>query len=64
MVVLGVGLEVFGQVLDALAQESDLDLGRSGIAGMDLVRVDDGVLSFARQGQTGFTSSRHKRRHG
>src|SRR5438552_2349697 len=32
MVVLLVGLEVLGQILDALGQERDLDLGRAGVA--------------------------------
>ena len=32
MIVLGVAFEVLGQVVDALGEDRDLDLGRSGVA--------------------------------
>ena len=39
--VLGVALEVFGQVHDTRRQQSDLDLGGAGVAFVLLVSVDD-----------------------
>ena len=41
MVVLDVGLEVLGEVGDALGQDSDLDLRRTGIAGLGRIILDD-----------------------
>jgi hypothetical protein len=40
MMVLGVGLEVLGQLGDALREESDLDLGGSSVAFMAPVAGD------------------------
>src|SRR4051794_30191477 len=44
--VLLVGLEVFGQVADALGQDGDLDFRRTGIALTGLVFLDDFLLAF------------------
>ena len=48
MMILGVGLEMFGQVIDALAEECDLNFGRAGVGSVGLVGTDDvGLLVFA-----------------
>jgi len=47
VVVLLVGLEVFGQVGDAFRQDRDLNLGRAGVASGAGVIGDDLVLAFA-----------------
>jgi hypothetical protein len=41
VMIFRVGLEMLGQVIDALAQERDLYLGGSGIGGVGFVRSDD-----------------------
>src|SRR5262245_30726880 len=41
MMVLRVGLEMLGQVADALAQDGDLDLGRPGVLGVGPEPTDD-----------------------
>src|SRR3954447_16358087 len=41
MVVLAVGLEMAGQVVDAFRQDRNLHLGRTGITGLGGVRLDD-----------------------
>src|SRR3954465_9212685 len=46
MVVLGVGLEVFGEVGDALRKDGNLDLGRTGIAGLEGAVLDDFRFAF------------------
>ena len=47
MVVLGVGLEVLGQVVDAFGQDCDLDLGRPGVAGLCPCSLMSAVLRSA-----------------
>src|SRR3712207_349307 len=46
MVVLRVGLEVLGQVVDALGEDRDLDFGRTGVRGPAGIVADDGLLAF------------------
>ena len=41
MVVLHVGLEMLGEVVDAFRKDRDLNLGRAGIAGLGRIRLDD-----------------------
>src|SRR6266487_2027832 len=41
VVVLRVGLEMFGEVIDALAEEGNLHLGGSGVGRMGLIGSDD-----------------------
>jgi hypothetical protein len=41
MVVLQVGLEVRGQLVDAVGEQRDLDLGRPGVAGAARIGLDD-----------------------
>src|SRR5579871_358263 len=48
VVVLDVALEVFGQVVDPLRQERDLDFGRTGIAGRLRVSLDQFRLACGR----------------
>src|SRR5918995_1976996 len=48
MVVLGVGLEVVGEVVDALGQDGDLDLRRAGIAGFVRMFLDERGLALGR----------------
>src|SRR6185503_14270452 len=48
MMILRVDLEVFGQVIDALTQERDLYLRRSGVAVMSFVCADDPGLAIPR----------------
>ena len=46
MVVLPVGLEMLGEVVDAFRQDRDLNLGRAGIAGFVGIRLDDFRFAF------------------
>ena len=46
MVILLVGLEVLGEVADALRQQSNLNLGGTGIALVESVLSDDFILAF------------------
>src|SRR5437763_15453267 len=46
MIVLYVGLEVPGQIVDAFRQDRDLNLGRAGVAGFIGVRLDDFRFAF------------------
>ena len=41
VVVVGVALEVLGQVVDAVGQNSDLNRGRSGVAVVDRLLLND-----------------------
>ena len=45
MVVFGVGLEVTGQVVDALRQDRDLNLRRTGVASLRCIFLDDFSLA-------------------
>ena len=49
VVVLGIQLQVSGEVSDALGQDSDLDLGRTGVALVGAVCFDDSSLLFFTQ---------------
>jgi hypothetical protein len=40
-VVVGVRLEVVGEVIDPFAEDGDLDFGRSGVLLIEAVRLDD-----------------------
>jgi hypothetical protein len=44
MMILCMGLEMFGQIIDPLAQDGDLNLRRPRIGNMSLVFLDDGLL--------------------
>src|ERR1700687_2136333 len=46
MVVLHVGLEVPGEVVDAFRQDRDLNLGRAGVTGLVGIRLDDFRFTF------------------
>ena len=46
MMILGVRLEMFRQVIDALAEQRDLDFGGTGVGSMGLVRADDFGLAI------------------
>src|SRR5216684_5356137 len=46
MVVLHVGLEMPGEVVDAFRQDRDLNLGRAGVAGFVGIRLDDFRFTF------------------
>src|SRR6266480_3514980 len=46
MIVLHVGLEVPGEVIDAFRQDRDLNLGRAGVAGLVGIRLDDFRFAF------------------
>jgi tRNA pseudouridine(55) synthase len=48
MIVLAVGLEVLGQIVDALGEDRHLNFGRAGVAGLVGVRLDDFSLAAAR----------------
>src|ERR1700691_1599971 len=48
MIVLHVGFEMIGEVIDAFRQDRDLNLGRTGVAGLVGVRLDD--FRFALRG--------------
>ena len=49
MVVLGVGLEMFGQVVDALGEDRDLNFRGAGVCFVLLVVADEGGLLVFRQ---------------
>ena len=44
VVVVGVNLEVLGELVDALGENSDLDFGRTGVGLVSAVGLDDGGL--------------------
>src|SRR6202163_1131603 len=46
MIVLHVGFEMAGEVIDAFRQDRDLNLGRAGIAGLVGIRLDDFRFAF------------------
>src|ERR1700736_3606274 len=46
MVVLHVGLEMPGEVVDAFRQDRDLNLRRAGVAGLGGIRLDDFLVAF------------------
>src|SRR6202023_3070037 len=46
MVVLHVGFEMPGEVVDAFRQDRDLNLGRAGVAGLVGIRLDDFRFTF------------------
>src|ERR1700694_2361871 len=46
MIVLDVGFEMPGEVIDAFRQDRDLNLGRAGIAGLVGIRLDDFRFAF------------------
>jgi hypothetical protein len=46
MIVLHVGFEMPGEVIDAFRQDRDLNLGRAGVAGLVGIRLDDFRLAF------------------
>ena len=47
MVVFAVRLEMFGQIGNALGQDSDLDLRRAGVAGLGRIFLDELCLRSA-----------------
>src|ERR1700730_16431845 len=46
MIVLHVGFEMSGEVIDAFRQDRDLNLGRAGVAGLVGIRLDDFRFAF------------------
>src|SRR3981081_3305696 len=46
MIVLHVGFEMPGEVIDAFRQNRDLNLGRAGVAGLVGIRLDDFRFTF------------------
>src|ERR1700753_2009749 len=46
MVVLAVGLEMAGEVVDAFRQDRDLHLRRTGVASLERARLDDFRFAF------------------
>ncbi len=46
-VILRVGVEVLGQVIDALRKQGDLDVGTSGVLFVQFKSADGGGLGFA-----------------
>src|SRR6202011_2299217 len=46
MVILHVGFEMSGEVIDAFRQDRDLNLGRAGVAGLVGIRLDDFRFTF------------------
>src|SRR6266481_368320 len=46
MIVLHVGFEMPGEVVDAFRQDRDLNLGRAGVAGLVGIRLDDFRFAF------------------
>src|SRR6202043_1185847 len=46
MIVLHVGFEMPGEVVDAFRQDRDLNLGRAGVAGLVGIRLDDVRFTF------------------
>jgi hypothetical protein len=49
MVVLGVGLEMLGELVDALGKKSDLDFRGTGVLLVDPVIGDQPLLDFNRE---------------
>jgi hypothetical protein len=60
MVVLGVDLEMLGEVIDALCEERDLDFRRSRVAVVSLVRADDAGLTILGKRHAGFLHVRSR----
>jgi hypothetical protein len=54
--VLAVGLEVLGEVLDALGEEGDLDLGGAGVHVVGSIALDQVGLAFPGQGHRASSS--------
>src|SRR3569833_1358555 len=48
MVILGVGLEALGQVVDAFAEDRNLDFGRAGIVRLGGIFLDERSLALGR----------------
>src|SRR3569623_648196 len=48
MVILGVGLEVLGQVVDACAEDRNLDFGRAGIVRLGGIFLNERSLALGR----------------
>jgi hypothetical protein len=48
-VIVGVRLEVVGEVIDPFAEDRDLDFGRSGVLVGQAVRLDDARLGICCQ---------------
>src|SRR5690606_19312602 len=46
MIVFAVSLEMIGQVVDALGKDRDLDFGRTGVAGLGAIFLDELLLAF------------------
>src|SRR3978361_1199462 len=46
MIVLHVGFEMSGEVVDAFRQDRNLDLGRAGVAGLVGIGLDDFAFVF------------------
>ena len=46
MIVLGVALEMIGEVVDALGEDRDLDFGRTGVVLVAGVVANDFLLAF------------------
>ena len=46
MVVVLVGLEVLSELVDAVRHQSNLDFRRSGVTGVGLILLDDGLFFF------------------
>src|SRR5665647_1553175 len=46
MIVLHVGFEMSGEVIDAFRQDRNLNLGRAGVAGLVGIRLDDFRFTF------------------
>ena len=61
MIVLHVGFEMPGEVIDAFRQDRDLNLGRAGVAGLVGIRLDDFRFAFCgnRHRQTLSVASRN-----
>ena len=58
MVVLHVGLEMVGEVVDAFRQDRDLNLGRAGVAGLGGIGLDDFRFAFCGNRHRQFLSLR------
>ena len=52
MVILCVDLEMLGEVVDALAEERDLNLGRARVTVVCLVRPDNAALPLVAPSRT------------
>src|SRR5215212_6668796 len=48
MVILDVGLEMLGQIVDPFREDGDLHFGRAGVAGFGRIRLDDFRLAVGR----------------